>query len=575
MAASDTDLGNIQTLLERALSEIKILREQMSLEKKSSALEFVSTPILWYDNLPPLSDISKGIHPHKNALHKNNVSLDGKTDIIHVCDKAAAKYELKQMSDWDDKYSDRQNLYFIELSQVHDGIESTLSFVNKEAIRLCKNGHMAFVWYFPHEGFSFEAMRTSANLGWMDRLVISIKEWNLETGVHFLIYNDLNAADNFKRWKRDRPTEKFSFKQVFGWDFFHDHYFRQYATRTAWRFNPTQDAFGFSQTKNYGDFISSKDREAFIEYHDLPEKVKQTQRTVSQKRAERHMDGGGFLLEWHGETSMIKIPEVMEGVPTAEEKDRELICLNARVRPHRPVIVSELDRLGYTNRNSYISFLARDEELKQNPEEHWKFKCFRNMSAKEDDTSAHWQRHVTNDYTDLMEFEIQKEHFYRFWHHHDVIQTDIDIKTVQKDDRSICVDQYRKSYFALIPETLFGAYDSRHLQLTEKIYKSIAYRTPFLVLGSPGTLSRLREIGYETFPEMFDESYDTVIDPKKRMTCIIRNLERWSSIDKNQKREIYESVRPKLQRNYDHFKSCQKIRASEWRAIFEELKLYG
>ena len=102
-------------------------------------------------------------------------------------------------------------------------------------------------------------------------------------------------------------------------------------------------------------------------------------------------------------------------------------------------------------------------------------------------------------------------------------------------------------FFFFITETLFGDYGETHsLQLTEKIYKPIAYRTPFIVAGSVATLKHLRSLGYETFPEMFDETYDTVVNPRKRMTLILRELEKWRALTLDQKRERYQSVLPKL-----------------------------
>ena len=67
---------------------------------------------------------------------------------------------------------------------------------------------------------------------------------------------------------------------------------------------------------------------------------------------------GGHQLSWMGEYQDIRLNEILEVIPPPEVKDRDLLCHNARVRSHRPVIVSELHRLGYNNDNSFISFLS-------------------------------------------------------------------------------------------------------------------------------------------------------------------------------------------------------------------------
>jgi len=45
--------------------------------------------------------------------------------------------------------------------------------------------------------------------------------------------------------------------------------------------------------------------------------------------------------------------------------------------------------------------------------------------------------------------------------------------------------------------------------LSEKIYKPLYYGQPFGLIGNRGTLEHLRKMGFETYPEIFDESYDT------------------------------------------------------------------
>ena len=44
---------------------------------------------------------------------------------------------------------------------------------------------------------------------------------------------------------------------------------------------------------------------------------------------------------------------------------------------------------------------------------------------------------------------------------------------------------------------------------------------PFIIVGQPFSLRRLRDIGYRTFHSIWDESYDTIINPKERMSAIV------------------------------------------------------
>ena len=56
--------------------------------------------------------------------------------------------------------------------------------------------------------------------------------------------------------------------------------------------------------------------------------------------------------------------------------------------------------------------------------------------------------------------------------------------------------------------------------ITEKTLKPIMYGHPFLLITHPGTLRHLRSLGFETFPEWFDEAYDEIELDHERFTAI-------------------------------------------------------
>ena len=83
-----------------------------------------------------------------------------------------------------------------------------------------------------------------------------------------------------------------------------------------------------------------------------------------------------------------------------------------------------------------------------------------------------------------------------------MVLADKPVLEVHDDDRLITSQMYKETFFSLVSETLFGE-DKESLFITEKTFKPIAYRHPFMIVGSMGTLRHLRYLGYETFPEMF------------------------------------------------------------------------
>jgi UDPglucose 6-dehydrogenase len=72
----------------------------------------------------------------------------------------------------------------------------------------------------------------------------------------------------------------------------------------------------------------------------------------------------------------------------------------------------------------------------------------------------------------------------------------------------------------IITETLFFN-GNTELFLTEKTFKPMALKMPFIIVGTCGILRKLREMGYITFNELWDESYDDEPDPKIRMEKIV------------------------------------------------------
>jgi hypothetical protein len=102
------------------------------------------------------------------------------------------------------------------------------------------------------------------------------------------------------------------------------------------------------------------------------------------------------------------------------------------------------------------------------------------------------------------------------------------------------VDQSRTTGFSLTQQD--------HLFLTEKSYKPLAAQHPILSVATPGTVASIRSQGFETFPELFDESYDTITDWKQRVQKIISIVSEFDTNSVNQP-----SVLQKLQHNQNRF----------------------
>lgn len=96
-------------------------------------------------------------------------------------------------------------------------------------------------------------------------------------------------------------------------------------------------------------------------------------------------------------------------------------------------------------------------------------------------------------------------------------------------------------------------YFGRRTHLTEKTFKAIALGMPFVLVAPAGSLSYLREYGFQTFGHIWDESYDTETDDFARLEKVAKVLYSIEAMSTAQRREICQEARVVAQANWDHF----------------------
>lgn len=97
------------------------------------------------------------------------------------------------------------------------------------------------------------------------------------------------------------------------------------------------------------------------------------------------------------------------------------------------------------------------------------------------------------------------------------------------------IEDYANTDIEIVLETLF---DDDRLHLTEKSLRPIACGQPFILAATHGSLEYLRSYGFKTFETVFDESYDTIIDPGKRLqaiTLLMKKIADWTDNERQYK----------------------------------------
>jgi|TARA_B110000967_G_scaffold102136_1_gene104824 Ca2+-binding EF-hand superfamily protein len=99
---------------------------------------------------------------------------------------------------------------------------------------------------------------------------------------------------------------------------------------------------------------------------------------------------------------------------------------------------------------------------------------------------------------------------------------------------------YKETYFSITTETLF--YEAGDY-ISEKTFKPFQHLHPFVLIGRPGVLKYLQSLGFKTFADYWDESYDDIEDNSLRMqkvlgvikTLINKTNEEWDVLNEELK----------------------------------------
>jgi len=133
---------------------------------------------------------------------------------------------------------------------------------------------------------------------------------------------------------------------------------------------------------------------------------------------------------------------------------------------------------------------------------------------------------------------------------------------------------YYKALWSIVTETNF--YDDK-LHLTEKIFKPIVTKRPFILVSAPGNLEYLKSYGFQTFDRWIDESYDQESDPDQRLTMIVKEIKKLCNLSTVELQNMHNEMSTILEYNHRHFYTkFKKIIIDELVDNFEScIKIYN
>ena len=105
----------------------------------------------------------------------------------------------------------------------------------------------------------------------------------------------------------------------------------------------------------------------------------------------------------------------------------------------------------------------------------------------------------------------------------------------------------KDTFFTVVSEAHCGDLDQT-MFLSEKTFKVIGCRHPFLIMGNKDSMAMMRKIGYKTFNGFIDEGFDT-LPTHERLQYIIESIRKVDKIE--DKIEWYKSIEETIEFNYN------------------------
>lgn len=180
----------------------------------------------------------------------------------------------------------------------------------------------------------------------------------------------------------------------------------------------------------------------------------------------------------------------------------------------------------------YLNF-KRYQNYQPNPTHEYKFLML--MRRKNSPRDC-----IYNELTDILPTAL-----YSYRHRGITVAGDLSEDTGEAQ-RMVDPTWYDRTSLSLVVET--DVDPEENIFITEKTFKPIIMLHPWIVYGQPGSLAFMQQHGFETFPELWDESYDSIVDFRSKAQTIHSILKEFDHTSINQPR-----VQEKLQHNRNKF----------------------
>lgn len=118
-------------------------------------------------------------------------------------------------------------------------------------------------------------------------------------------------------------------------------------------------------------------------------------------------------------------------------------------------------------------------------------------------------------------------------------------------------EEYTSSFCNIVTETYFLESIDDLFGFSEKLMKPIVAQIPFIIVGQPHSLKKLKELGFKTFSDWWDESYDNEMNHYKRLQKIFKVIHEISKWPLKKCNKVYNEMNNTLIHNSNIYKEFQ------------------
>ena len=231
-------------------------------------------------------------------------------------------------------------------------------------------------------------------------------------------------------------------------------------------------------------------------------------------------------------------------------RDKKFLLLNRQPRIHRIALISLLHSKGLL-KDTLTSFPSEDLSPAPFSKKVHISQYFGRMLNFDDQTKSDC----------LMAWkDLEENHFPLI----------VDVEEWDTNHYGTSVDWlYDKTFLSIVVESI---YDDLSVFLDEKIWKPIYNYHPFIMVGCPNSLKKLKELGFKTFHPFIDESYDSEHNHGKRLLMISDEIKKIHSKSNLELKKWYTQLTPILEHNKNKLLPWSKDKKNIIRNFIREIQ---